>query len=180
MSVIVEPTHRICDKHERFLFNNNMQKIVIPYRWYDANISGQCTQTPQGSNACVAFPFGHGLSYTEFDISAPKLSVTDTGILIRTTVKNIGERAGAEVVQVYAGIPTKEQPPKRLVAFNKVTLEPGESRELEISIDFNATNHPFSTFDTTSSTWIMPKGEHLVYVGTSSSPADLQSLSFEH
>ena len=157
-----------------------LEGLNIGYRWYDANISGQCTQTPQGSNACVAFPFGHGLSYTEFDISAPKLSVTDTGILIRTTVKNIGERAGAEVVQVYAGIPTKEQPPKRLVAFNKVTLEPGESRELEISIDFNATNHPFSTFDTTSSTWIMPKGEHLVYVGTSSSPADLQSLSFEH
>ena len=157
-----------------------LEGLNIGYRWYDANISGQCAQTPQGKNPCVAFPFGHGLSYTDFEVSEPQLTVTDTGVLIRTAVKNIGARAGAEVVQVYAGIPSDEQPPKRLIAFDKVALEPGESRELEISIDFDATNHPFSTFNEESNEWVMPKGKHLVYVGTSSSPADLQSLSFDH
>ena len=157
-----------------------LEGLNIGYRWYDANISGQCAQTPQGTNPCVAFPFGHGLSYTEFEISKSELSVTDSGIRIRTAVTNIGERAGAEVVQVYAGIPSAEQPPKRLIAFNKVALEAGESRELEISIDFDATNHPFSTFDEASDAWVMPKGKYWVYLGTSSSPADLQGLSFEH
>ncbi len=157
-----------------------LEGLNIGYRWYDANISGQCAQTPQGTNPCVAFPFGHGLSYTEFEISKSELSVTDSGIRIRTAVTNTGERAGAEVVQVYAGIPSAEQPPKRLIAFNKVALEAGESRELEISIDFDATNHPFSTFDEASDAWVMPKGKYWVYLGTSSSPADLQGLSFEH
>lgn len=157
-----------------------LEGLNIGYRWYDANISGQCAQTPQGTNPCVAFPFGHGLSYTEFEISKSELSVTDSGIRIRTAVKNTGERAGAEVVQVYAGIPSAEQPPKRLIAFNKVALEAGESRALEISIDFDATNHPFSTFDEASDEWVMPKGKYWVYLGTSSSPVDLQGLSFEH
>ncbi len=157
-----------------------LEGLNIGYRWYDANISGQCDLTPQGTNSCVAFPFGHGLSYTEFEMSEPELSVTDTGIVVRVSVKNIGARAGAEVVQVYAGIPSEQQPPKRLVAFDKVSLEAGESRNLEISIKFDASSHPFSTFDVASNQWVMPKGEHLVYVGTSSSPAALQSLSFNH
>lgn len=157
-----------------------LEGLHIGYRWYDANISGECALTPQGTNPCVAFPFGHGMSYTEFEISQPELSASATGILVRTEVKNVGARAGAEVLQVYAGIPSEGQPPKRLVAFDKVSLEPGESREVEISIRFDASSHPFSTFDVASNQWVMPKGEHLVHVGTSSSPADLQSLSFDH
>jgi beta-glucosidase len=157
-----------------------LEGLNIGYRWYDANVSGQCELTPQGTNPCVAFPFGHGLSYTEFEVSEPELSVNDSGIRVSVEVKNIGARAGAEVMQVYAGIPSGEQPPKRLVAFNKVSLEPGQSQNLEIAIDFDATNHPFSAFDTASNEWVMPKGEYQVFVGTSSSPEGLYRLGFAH
>jgi beta-glucosidase len=153
--------------------------LNIGYRWYDANVSGQCKLTAGQTNPCVAFPFGYGLSYTRFDITPPALSVVDGKYQVTTTVKNTGDVAGSEVVQVYLGIPAPGQPPKRLVGFQKVTLAPGESRIVTIAIDPAANNHPLGVYDTTAKKFINPTGTYTLYVGNSSSPADLLTLTFK-
>ena len=153
--------------------------LNIGYRWYDANASGQCKPTAQRTNPCVAFPFGYGLSYTRFEISPPALAEKGGKYQVAVTVKNTGEVAGAEVVQVYLGIPAKGQPPKRLVGFQKVMLAPGESRAVTITIDPASNNHPLGVYDTAAGKFIDPAGSYTLYVGNSASPADLHAVTFE-
>lgn len=81
---------------------------------------------------------------------------------------NIGARAGAEVVQVYLGVPSPKQPPKRLVGFAKVFLEPGEAKRVAITVDPSATNHPLSVWSDADRAFIVPKGTFTVHIGTSS------------
>ena len=66
------------------------------------------------------------------------------------------------------GIPVQGQPPKRLVGFQKVHLEPNESREVTITIDPAATNHPMGVWDYYEHDFAVRSGEYTVYVGTSS------------
>lgn len=156
------------------------EKLDIGYRWYDANAGGHCAETA-GSNPCIAFPFGHGLSYTSFATSSPRL-VPDrrTGSYrVTMTVKNTGKRAGAQVVQAYLSLPASAnalgaaQPPKRLVGFERVELEPGASRQVAITIDPASSHHPLGVWNKTAGRWVIPSGRYEVKVGTSSSPRDL-------
>jgi beta-glucosidase len=87
------------------------------------------------------FPFGHGLSYTSFEIGRPELDATtfrpgDT-IRVRVPVTNTGPRAGSEVVQCYVAPRSSRlaRPPKELKGFAKVWLEPSESAIVEITLD---------------------------------------------
>lgn len=134
--------------------------LEMGYRWFQA----------QGIEPL--FCFGHGLSYTTFDLA--DISVDAEGfngnqpVTVRARLTNTGERAGAEVVQVYLGVPGAGQPPKRLVGFAKEYLEPGESRDVEIVIDPAATNHPFSVWDYCSRGFAVLPGDYTVHVGTSS------------
>nr|NLD40347.1 glycosyl hydrolase [Actinomycetales bacterium] len=125
----------------------------------------------QSQGRTPLFPFGYGLSYTTFDVTNVSLSQSrmtwPKPFDVRARVTNTGDRAGAEVVQVYLGIPLEGQPPMRLVGFAKVGLEPGESREVTIRIDPGATNHPLSVWDYGSSDFVVWDGEYTVYVGTS-------------
>jgi beta-glucosidase len=105
------------------------ERILVGYRWYDSR------------GIDVAFPFGHGLSYTTFDLgtpepSAPTMAVGDT-VTIRVPVTNSGPRAGSEVVQVYVAprAPLAFRPPKELKGFAKVHLEPGATATVEITLD---------------------------------------------
>jgi beta-glucosidase len=82
-------------------------------------------------------------------------------------VANTGPVAGAEVLQVYLGVPVPGQPPKRLVGFRKVLLEPGESQPVTIAIDAAATNHPFGVWDYRARGFVTTPGEYTVYVGNS-------------
>ncbi|MFT4174220.1 MAG: glycoside hydrolase family 3 N-terminal domain-containing protein [Rhodocyclaceae bacterium] len=154
------------------------EKLHIGYRWYDGNISGQCAVVGN-VNPCVAFPFGHGLSYTNFSTSAPSVAANGTKYDVKVTVTNTGARAGAEVVQVYMALPTgassvgATQPPKRLVGFKKVALEAGASATVTVTVDPAASNHPLSVWSKAYSMWITPAGTYTAYVGTSSSPKDL-------
>jgi len=156
------------------------EKLAIGYRWYDANVSGQCAPV-SGRNPCVAFPFGHGLSYTTFRIDQPALSADPQRKDYRATarVTNTGRRLGAEVLQAYVSLPPSAnaigapQPPKRLVGFAKAELAPGQSRTLSIAIDPAASNHPLSLWSTRENRWVIPKGEFTVWLGNSSSPGDL-------
>lgn len=134
--------------------------LAMGYRWF------------QSQGIEPLFCFGYGLSYTTFELSA--VAVDSAGfdgtqpVTVRATVTNTGQRAGAEVVQVYLGIPVAGQPPKRLVGFAKQHLEPGESRQIEIVIDPAATNHPFSVWDYCTGGFAILPGDYTVYVGTSS------------
>jgi beta-glucosidase len=154
------------------------EKLAIGYRWYDANVSGECAPVA-GRNPCVAFPFGHGLTYTTFTVGKPALARTGKAWRATTSVANTGKRAGAEVVQAYVSLPATAsaagalQPPKRLVGFQKVELAPGASRAVAITIDPAASNHPLSVWSTAEGRWVTPPGEYVVWLGRSSSPADL-------
>lgn len=154
------------------------EMLNIGYRWYDANVSGQCAVVG-GRNPCVAFPFGYGLSYTSFSVASPSVAATGSKYVVTATVANTGSKAGAEVVQVYLALPAgassvgAAQPPKRLVGFQKVSLAAGASTTVSITIDPAASNHPLSVWSTTYNMWITPSGSYTVYVGNSSSPADL-------
>jgi beta-glucosidase len=156
------------------------EKLRIGYRWYDANVSGKCAPVA-GRNPCVAFPFGHGLSYTTFVTGKPRLAfdAASGAWRVSATVTNTGKRRGEEVVQAYLSLPGSAdalgapQPPKRLVGFSKVALEPGASREVAIAIDPAASNHPLSVWSTKDNAWVTPAGRYTVWLGRSSSPSDL-------
>ncbi len=151
--------------------------LNIGYRWYDANVSGECAENPDGRNPCVAFPFGHGLSYTTFELNDINASYADDVLTVDVTVTNTGKRAGSEVVQVYLGVPAAGQPPKRLVAFEKIQLDPGATGSVSLTIDSAATHHPLSVFNETAQAFERVAGDFKVYVGRSSSTADLTAMT---
>lgn len=158
------------------------ERLAIGYRWYDANLSGDCSSAG-GRNPCVAFPFGHGLTYTTFTVTKPSLTFDRRRKVwqVTATVTNTGKRAGAEVVQTYVALPASAstmgapQPPKRLVGFQRIDLAPRASRKVTITIDPAASNHPLSIWNETAKAWIEPVGEYTIWLGTSSSPADLSA-----
>ena len=132
-----------------------------------------------GVNPCVAFPFGHGLSYTTFDIGSQRVLANGAKYDVTATVTNTGTKTGSEVVQVYLALPAgassvgATQPPKRLVGFQKVELAAGASQTVTISIDSTASNHPLSVWSKSANAWVIPTGIYTVYVGNSSSPKSL-------
>jgi len=88
------------------------------------------------------------------------------------TVKNTGTRAGAEIAQVYAAVPTSaEEPPKRLVGWSKLTLKPGESRQVTLTIDPKY----LSIFDEPTNAWKLLPGSYTFMVGGSSQDLPLKS-----
>jgi beta-glucosidase len=97
--------------------------LKVGYKWYDAE------KKP------VLFPFGYGLSYTTFAYSNLKVTTGDHP-RVSFTIANTGQRAGAEIAEVYAALPAStNEPPKRLVGWSKVQLAPGEKRDVEVEID---------------------------------------------
>lgn len=88
---------------------------------------------------------------------------------VTASVTNTGKVAGAEVVQVYVGLPSSSgEPPKRLVGFRKVLLNPGASQTVTINIDPKANNHPLSIWDKDAQQWSPASGATTVYIGNSS------------
>lgn len=117
----------------------------------------------------VNFPFGHGLSYTTFELGKPTLSATeitaDVPVTVTVPVTNTGDREGAEVVQVYVRDvkSSVERPLKELKGFAKVTLAPGATANVEITLDRNA----FAYYDSTTKLWTVEPGKFEILVGTS-------------
>ena len=141
--------------------------LTIGYRWYEAN------------GVAPAFPFGHGLSYTTFSMFnlsvTPKISDGTQPISIQFFLQNTGPLAGAEVPQLYLGLPFQTgEPPKRLVAFDKVQLNPGERTMVQLTIDPAATNHPLSYWNINSNNWSIAGGFYPIYVGSSSADIALR------
>ena len=118
--------------------------VYVGYRYYDR------------AGAPVRWPFGYGLSYTEFDYS----SLTVNGDTVSVAVKNTGSFAGAEVVQLYIGAPQDglHRPLRELKGLQKVFLQPGESRTLT----FTLTDRSFAVWQ---DGWKIPGGTYAVCVG---------------
>jgi beta-glucosidase len=119
------------------------------------------------------FPFGHGLSYTSFAYDQlqvePGTGDGTRAVQVRFTLTNTGARVGAEIAQVYLGLPASTgEPPRRLVGWAKVELEPGETREVTVTLDPEGTSHPLSYWNVKTHGWEIASGDYQVYVGTSS------------
>lgn len=129
----------------------------IGYRYYDT------------ANVAVQFPFGYGLSYTTF--SYKNLVLTDQSV--RFTVKNTGSCRGAEITQLYVG--KKEtalvRPKKELKGFQKIWLEAGEAKEVEIPFD----DKTFRYFNTKTDRWEIEGGSYTIMVGASSADIRLEA-----
>ncbi len=120
------------------------------------------------------FPFGFGLSYTTFALSNPQIVIADAGPIVTFDVQNTGKFAGAEVPQVYLGLPDGTgEPPKRLVGWQKVLLDPGALQHVAIPIVLNDSSHPMSYWDVRSNNWVIASGDYKVYLGTSSADVTL-------
>ncbi|TFD83531.1 glycosyl hydrolase [Cryobacterium lactosi] len=130
----------------------------VGYRYYDT------------ANVPVRFPFGFGLSYTEFAYS--DLTVTDTAVCF--TVKNTGAVDGAEIAQLYIGRNGTgvHRPTKELKGFIKVPLAAGEKRAVTIPLDDKAFRH----FDVASGAWQVESAEYTVHVGASLSDIRLTGI----
>ena len=111
-------------------------------------------------------PFGHGLSYTTFEISDASVKAAGEGFEVTATLTNSGKVAGAEVVQLYVSDTeaTVERPEKELKGFEKVFLEPGESATVRFPLDRRA----LSFFDAEAHDWKAEPGEFHALIGLSS------------
>jgi beta-glucosidase len=117
----------------------------------------------------VAYPFGHGLSYTTFDYSeatAPQALTELAPFEVAVTVRNGGDRRGAEVVQVYARqlAPTLARPDKELVGFAKIALEAGEAKRVEIPL----APADLGYFSDLHGEWVIEPGAYEILFGSSS------------
>ncbi|RMI14009.1 glycoside hydrolase family 3 C-terminal domain-containing protein [Cellulomonas triticagri] len=132
--------------------------VLIGYRWYDTR------------GVDVAYPFGHGLSYTTFGYTDVVATVTGEGptsaVRVGVTITNTGTVAGAETVQVYVGDPEAAvlRPTRELKAFAKVALAPGESRALTFDLDAR----DLSYWHPGLHRWVVGGGRTVVEVGASS------------
>ena len=137
----------------------------VGYKWCDAN------------GITPLFPFGFGLSYTTFSISSVQLTPNSSpasGFQVTVQLTNTGAVTGAEVIQVYLGLPTGiGEPPKRLVGWSKVSLQPGAQQQVSVTVNASDSSHPLSYWDTTTNAWTVAPGDYTVYVGNSSAASSL-------
>lgn len=126
-----------------------MEGPFVGYRYYDT------------ASESVRFPFGFGLSYTQF--AYEDLLIQQEGITF--TLKNIGKQSGAEIVQMYVGKndSTLLRPTKELKGFKKVYLQPGQQTKVFLPFD----EYTFRVFDTFSQSWQVEEGNYQIYVGSS-------------
>jgi len=128
--------------------------LLVGYRWYDTK------------EIEPLFCFGHGLSYTKFDYSNLQINGDNTAVQVQCDITNTGDRAGAEVVELYVhqDHPSLDRPEKELKGFTKIFLQPGEKKTATISLDRAA----FSFYDPNRSGWVAEKGDFRILVGSSS------------
>ncbi len=130
------------------------ESIYVGYRYFDSF----------GIEA--AYGFGHGLSYTDFDISMEDCTCKDDQVSLSFLVKNIGKVAGKEVVQVYLSCPQKTQSKefRRLVGYAKTQeIKPGEDQKISISIEAKS----MASFDESMRAWVIDSGDYYIFAGSS-------------
>lgn len=147
------------DFNECFEHLNYHEDIYVGYRYFETM-----------KKECVRYPFGFGLSYTEFEFDGMMANVGEKKVTIALNVKNTGDYAGKEVVEVYYSAPQGKlgKPAIELAAFAKTKLlQPGESQTVAICFD----KYIMTSFDDLGkiqkSAYVLEKGEYTLYVGTS-------------
>ena len=154
--------HQIIDEEYK-------EGLFVGYRWTD-RLALEAKGKAAKQKAAPLFPFGYGLSYTTFQygkVSADKNTMTDKDqITFTIPVTNTGNRAGAETVQLYIRDvkSSVERPVKELKAFQKVFLQPGETRQVSLTIDKSA----LSFYDDRIASWTAEPGDFEGLVGSSS------------
>lgn len=138
-------------EHKRAVYR---EMLEVGYRYYDLH--------PEE----IAYPFGHGLSYTEFRYTEAEAEIEDGTVCIKVSVYNAGSCAGEEVVQIYTGQenPVVSRPVKELKAFEKVGLEPLEEKTVEFKIPAAELGY----YNVMLHDWTTEAGEYRIYIGASS------------
>ena len=142
--------------------------VLVGYRWYDTK------------NIEPLYPFGFGLSYTAFEYENLKLSSKIMSrkkpIKVSFTLKNTGKRAGAEVAQLYVQdvIASVKRPLKELKGFKKVILKPGESKKIELKLNWK----DLAFWNPKTKTWTAETGDFKILVGASSREIKLESVIY--
>jgi beta-glucosidase len=138
------------------------ERLLVGYRWYDDR------------DVAPLFPFGFGLSYTNFALGNLTVSAysRSRAIEVAVDVRNTGSREGAEVVQVYVAGPREDgEPPRQLRGFAKVRLAAGAVQRVAVTLDPRA----FSIWDSAAGRWTAYPGEYCILAGTSSRELPLQA-----
>ena len=137
-------------------FTNYEEDIYVGYRYFDS------------FNKPVSYPFGYGLSYTDFEYSNPTIANNNDVYTVTVDVKNTGKIAGKEVVQLYVTAPDAKwmnKPEKELKAFAKTDeLQPGESTTVLLQV--NAPD--LASYDESASSWVVTEGDYQFLIGASS------------
>lgn len=151
-------THKDCSAHCVGEFPGGKtvsykEGIFVGYRYYDTN------------HVPVLFPFGHGLSYTEFTYDKLKVAVEDENVLVSFTVTNTGELDGKEVAQIYVGMEHSEveRPTKELKAFEKVELKAKETKNVTLALPKEA----LAYYSEEQQKFVVEDGEYTIFVGKS-------------
>jgi len=144
---------------------NYGEGIFVGYRYYDTK------------GIAPLFPFGHGLSYTDFEYSnlqVPAKAAAGDSFKVKMTIKNTGKTAGQEVVQLYVSDPESSviRPEKELKGFVKVSLKAGESKVIEFDLDARS----FAFYDVDRHEWVVEPGKFVIMSGSSSRDIRLQSV----
>jgi beta-glucosidase len=132
--------------------------IYVGYRYFDKE------------NIEPLFPFGFGLSYTTFEYEKCDVDITslkkDQSLRVKVTIKNIGKRSGAEIIQIYYSDPeaSVDRPIKELCGFEKVYLGPNEQKTVEIMVKAA----DFAFYDVQSHQWKVESGKIQLLIGSSS------------
>ena len=158
VSLEQSPAHALGNFPGRDLKVNYEEDILVGYRWFDTK-----KIQPQ-------FPFGYGLSYTDFSISHFTTDKSSYGksetIHVKFAIKNTGSRYGAEVAQLYASDPvcTVLRPEKELKTFEKVFLKPGETKMVEMQVKVA----DLAFYEESKKGWNTEAGEYILQIGNSS------------
>ena len=123
-----------------------------------------------------SFPFGFGLSYTEFSHDSLRVEIGSDRITASINVTNTGARQGDQVIQLYIGFDGSkvEREHKLLKGFERISLKPGETRTVSISCPFERLRY----YDPDSGSWLLEKMEYQLYMGPSSDEGDLLKSTF--
>ena len=147
-------------RNARIATDYTLDGAAVGYKWFDRK------------RIEPLFPFGYGLSYTRFDLLNLAAEVNDKRLSVRFDVKNTGDRAGKYVAQVYVSplggaAAAGWEAPKRLCGFKKVTLQPGESTAVNLSVE----PRMLAVYDAAGKSWVIEDGDYDVSLSSSARSA---------
>ena len=157
------PYNHPTEGKKNFAFTNYSEGVFLGYRYF-------CTE-----NIGVSYPFGHGLSYTDFEYSSLKVKKNKESITICFSIKNTGHLPGKEAVGIYFSAPgkTMDKPAKELKAFAKTgCIAPGDSETVCITVPVA----DLSSYNESSASWEVEKGNYLISVGADCTGTKLSKI----